>query len=271
LTDLDDFPLDPERLDELWDFGNPAASAERFRTEMQLCAGNATATAELTTQLARAEGLQGHHVAAEQLLASLPGDAPGLVGIRVHLEKGRLLNSAGRPADAVPHFRRALESALAQHELFLAADAVHMLAIAEPERAPEWTRQGLGLIATSPDPRLARWAGSLRNNLGWQLFETGDPDGALRQFEAAVEAYSRYGKPDQVLFARWAMARTLRALNRIEEALDIQLELLRQDPADPYVHEELAELHAAGGAAELAGEHRSRAEELRAGPRVSIP
>ena len=42
--------------------------------------------------------------------------------------------------------------------------------------------------------------------------------------------------------ARWSVARCLRTLGRTDEALDLQRELARARPDDPYVQAELAAL-----------------------------
>ena len=54
-------------------------------------------------------------------------------------------------------------------------------------------------------------------------------------------------QPYETFLAKWCVARTLRPLNRLEEALKIQLalfeELVESDKKDGYVYEELAELY----------------------------
>ena len=141
-TASSDQRLDADRLDQLWDFADPGGSAQRFRAE--LAAGPApSASAELVTQLARALGLQGRFDQADELLdeVRVEGLLP-VVAVRVALERGRVRNSSGRPADAVPMFAQALDLARAADEDFLAVDAAHMLAIADGANAQEWTRLG---------------------------------------------------------------------------------------------------------------------------------
>ena len=48
-------------LDQSWDFDNPAASERRFRAAIADVPFGSSAHAELTTQLARAIGLQGRY------------------------------------------------------------------------------------------------------------------------------------------------------------------------------------------------------------------
>lgn len=203
-ADHDPAGLDPDRLDELWDFQDPAGSERRFRAAIPDAAG--TAAAELTTQLARALGLQDRFAEADVLLDSIEPDRyPPVVGIRHLLERGRLRNSSGAPAAASPLFRAALERASAAGADFLAADAAHMLAIADPDRSAAWTARGLDIVRDSSDPRCARWVGALHNNAGWTLREAGDLRRALEEFEAALAAYTAHGTPEQVRFAQQAV------------------------------------------------------------------
>jgi tetratricopeptide (TPR) repeat protein len=152
-----------------------------------------------------------------------------------------------------------LTRAQAAQQEFLAIDAAHMLAIVDRSRADEWTELGLRLVAVAEDPRAARWAGSLHNNSGWARHDAGDYAGALTAFEAALAAYSVHGTVEQQRIAQWAVARAMRSLARFDEALEIQLRLAEQGPADGYVEEELAELLLATGDRAKAAEYAEAA------------
>jgi tetratricopeptide (TPR) repeat protein len=242
MTDrLDPDGLDPARLDALWDFDDPEGSANRFREE--LVSASPIAAAELSTQLARALGLAGRGGDADAMLADIPEVAP-VVAIRLALERGRRLNSSGRPEDAVPYFGHALEVARAEHEDFLAVDAAHMLAIADPIRALEHSQTALDIVAATADERTKRWGISLHNNLGWWYHDAEDYDSALTEFELADAAASARGTLDQQQIAQWAIARCYRSLGRTADALAIQERLLVERPDDEFVHEELASLRA---------------------------
>ena len=201
--------LDPARLDELWDFSNPAASAQRFRDEK----AEGTARAELQTQLARALGLAGDTSGADAVLDAITSGEP-VVRIRVALERGRLFNSAGRPAEALPLFSEALDIAEAAGEDFLAVDAAHMLAIADEEHSGEWAARGIQMVAASTDARTKRWAIALHNNLGWLHHDAGLFEEALAEFELAAEAATSHGSAQQQQWASEAIAEALQSLGR---------------------------------------------------------
>jgi tetratricopeptide (TPR) repeat protein len=226
-------------LDELWNFDDPGASEARLREAA--ARAKPEARAELETQVARALGLQGRFADGDTVLDRITFDSPP-VAARVLLERGRLRNSAGLPADAVPLFTGALRVAARAGLVFLEADALHMLAIADPERAEKWTREGLAALERAEDDRTRRWAVSLHNNLGWHLHDASRYDEALTQFSLAQGAAIRFGSEDQRFQSRWAFARGLRSLGRLEEAREIQRELALERPDAEDVLEELAVL-----------------------------
>jgi tetratricopeptide (TPR) repeat protein len=194
-------------LDDLWDFSDAAGSEQRIRAALATST-DAAETRELRTQLARALGLQERFTEAHGMLDALDLDDPA-VAVRYSLERGRLHNSAGAAVEAARHFRRAAELAAppAAAELtFLRIDALHMLAIAEPEGAEDHTAQAVQELADVDDPRTLRWLVGLHNNLGWHRFDAGDAAGALDEFEASMDAAERYGTPAQVAMAAEAIA-----------------------------------------------------------------
>jgi len=231
-------PLDQAELDRLWDFGDPALSERRF-VQAQATEPDPGRRAELRTQQARAVGLQERFAEARSLLAGVEPLTPA-VEVRLLLEQGRVRNSSGRPAEAAPLFAQAAALAREHEMTFLAVDALHMLAIADPDAAPERTRAALALLGTTTDRRTRRWAISLHNNLGWSLHDAGRYDEALAEFQAAHAESREVGTTEQEFIARWAIARCLRSLGRSAEALQMQRRLAAEDPTDPYVAEEIA-------------------------------
>ncbi|GAA1443310.1 hypothetical protein [Leifsonia poae] len=236
-----DARLDQSELDALWNFDDPIASAERFAQAAAEPDRPELVRAELETQRARALGLQQRFDEAEALLDSLePGIGP--LGIRIPLERGRLRRSADHPAEAAPFLEEALSAARRDGEVFLAVDALHMLALADPAHGEEWTAQGLAELEDVRDARTLRWGVTLHNNRGWQLFEAARPDAALIEFAEALRASRSVGTDDQVFWAEWALARCLRELGRTDEAFELQTRLAAARPEDPFVADELAAL-----------------------------
>lgn len=232
--------------DTLWDFSDPPGSEARFREAIAGCDSEVRA-AVLRTQLARAIGLQrcfeeGH---AELDAIEHPSASPELA-VRAELERGRLLNSAGEKGAASEWFRSALERASEAGLDALAVDAAHMLGISESgEEGAAWTERAIAIAEASAEPKARKWRASLLNNLGWSRFEAGRHAEALDCFEGALRARIEQGTPDQIRIAEWCIARALRTLGRIDEALAIQTRLEQEyaEAVEPsgYVFEELGE------------------------------
>jgi tetratricopeptide (TPR) repeat protein len=192
------------RLDELWDFADAAGSETRLRAAAE-AETDASTRAELLTQVARALGLQSRFDDADAVLDSVTIE-DAAVAARAALERGRVRNSAGDPDGAVPYFLAAVDAASADGLTFLQVDALHMLAIAEPDQAAQWTDAAFAALYEVDDPRTLRWRVSLHNNAGWRLFDEGRVDEAVTSFEAARDAATRWGTPQQVQWADEALA-----------------------------------------------------------------
>lgn len=201
------------RLDELWDFGDPAGSEARLREAMNDEVDDG-ARAELATQVARALGLQERFDDAHALLDVVPLGEPA-VAARAALERGRLRRSAGDPTTAVAYFLAAVDTASGPAETFLRVDALHMLAITDVAQAQEWTAAALDVLEGSDDRRLLRWAVSLHNNEGWRFYDAGRFDDAVAAFERARDAAARWGTEQQ---QRWADEALAEAQARVRDA-----------------------------------------------------
>jgi len=233
--------LAQSELDALWDVDDPVGSAERIAAAAAEPFRGEVVRAELETQRARAFGIQGRFAEAEALLESME-PASGRLHVRILLERGRLLAGEGRGAESVDVLEEALQAARREGETFLAADAAHMLAIADPARGEQWTAEAFADLAQSDDPRTLRWRVALHNNRGWALLEGGDATAAVGEFERALAAAEEHGTLDQRFVARWAVARGLREAGRAGEALERQRALAAERPGDPHVEAEIAAL-----------------------------
>jgi len=265
-------------IDSFWDFSNPSLSESRFREAADRVPESNTRL-ELLTQIARAQGLQRRIEEAHATLDAvernlLPHEAePSFddARTRLHLERGRIFNSVNRRDKALPLFDRAFMVARDSGNDHLAIDAAHMIAIVHgaSNRATEamtWNRRALDLADSSTQPRARQWCASLHNNIGWTLHDAGDAAAALPHFQRALDCWIELGKAGDIRIARWCIARCLRSLGRINEALGIQRELLNEATAagssDGFIHEELAECLLALGRAEEARPHFAHAHGL---------
>ena len=262
-----------ERLDALWDFDAPAISETRFRTELAKHPMVSREARETTTQVARALGLQRKFAEADAALDTLASDLdkpPARIRVRYLLERGRIRNSSGKQADAVPLFKQADRAALMDTlpgADYYRVDALHMLAIASPpDEQMEWNLQALAAAEASTDVRARGWRGSLWNNIGWSYHDRGDYVTALDYWQKGLAAREAAGDKPRVRIAKWTVARGLRSLNRLDEAEKIQQALVMENEAagtpDGFVYEELAEIALARNDAATAKSWAAKAYNL---------
>lgn len=259
------FPAGASELPDflkLWDFQHPDSSEARFREILPQAreSGDAGYTAELLTQIARAQGLQRKFDSAHATLDEVEGmlsAATPKARVRYLLERGRVFNSSGKPADAKPLFLSAMEAAQGAGLDPLAIDAAHMVAIVEPpDSSIVWNRRALEMAEASSDPKSKGWLGPLYNNLGWANHDRGDYEQALEIFRRAYEWRRSQEQPLETRIAKWSVARALRSLGRLDEALAMQRELVDEwkgaGGEDGYVSEEMGECLLALGRADEA-------------------
>lgn len=202
--------------------------------------------AEVLTQLPRVELARGRLDAAQTLLDEADGLAgeAGAARARVWLEGGRVARRAQGDRVAVPLLARAFDVALAAGEHFIAADAAHSCALAGD--MVTWTRRGLDVAERYE--AAAYWKGTLLMNLGDWQFDRGENEHSLVSFRAALEARERDARnPELREYARFGVARALRALGRPLEALPLLEQAVawvaasgRDWPDASLFHEELA-------------------------------
>lgn len=236
-------------FDSFWNYSQPEQTEKKFRETLLHVPDNHPAFLELLTQIARAQGLQkkfekAHHT-LDQVETRLSKE-PTRAKVRYLLERGRALNSSGHPEKSRPFFEQALDLASQLGEDFYAVDAIHMLAIvAPPDQRLTLNLQAIEIAESSREEKANNWLGSLYNNLGWSYHDLEQYESALATFEKG-EAWQRSkGRVNERRIATWTVARTLRSLNRVEEALSKQMALKDEfessgDP-DGYVLEEIGE------------------------------
>jgi tetratricopeptide (TPR) repeat protein len=217
--------------------------------------GNNDYLAQLLSQIARTQGLQmkfdDANKTLEEAQALLTPDLR-VARVRVLLERGRVWNSSKHQDLAIPLFTAAWDLAREAGALGqpgadgYAVDAAHMLAIAQPgDLSLQWNQMAINYAEHSQDPKARKWLGSLYNNQGWDYHGKGDYIKALEIFQKALEARRAEGDPAKIRIAEWCVARTLRSLQRNDEALEIQKRLLAEAQAagqpDGFIFEEMGE------------------------------
>jgi tetratricopeptide (TPR) repeat protein len=260
-------------FDDQWNYDDPAATEAKFRELLPAARQSSDQgyLAELLTQIARAQGLQQKyadaHATLDQVDATLEPDMK-TAKVRSLLERGRVLNSSGKPEQSVPPFKQALRLAQESGLEYYGVDAAHMLGIVtKAQESLRWNEEAMHLAEAAKDPKARRWLGPLYNNTGWTYFDMGKYAEALKLFERDLEFRKEKGNNVEIGIARWSVAKMLRHLGRVEESLKLQLELLddpdrKNNDSEGYTREEIGECLLLLQRASEAKAHFARAWEL---------
>ncbi len=245
-------------FDAMWDYQHPDSTEIKFKEVLLVLKDSPETTydegyhAELLTQIARAQGMQGTFEEAHKTLNqvdSMLTDNLKTAKIRYLLERGRVYNSSGNPDKSRALFLEAWNFGMDNQLDIYAIDAAHMMGIVEPsEKQLEWSLKALEVTEKTDDKRAKGWLGSLYNNIGWTYHDSGEYEKALKLFRKGLEWRKTQNNEQAIRIAKWSVGRCLRSLKKYYEALQIQNELLqefeeKQLEQDGYVFEELAELY----------------------------
>lgn len=265
--------LDLPDFDLLWNFDNPGETGQKFREILPQAesSGDTSYLIQLLTQIARTEGLQMKFDEAHKTLdrvKELEPEKYDIANVRYLLERGRVYNSSKVKDKAKEFFLEAYSYGL-EHKLdFYTIDAAHMLGIAEQgDESLKWNEIAITLAEESSDEKSKKWLGSLCNNTGWTYFDMGKYDKAMVLFEKNVEWHTEMKTNMPLIIAKWSVARTLRALNKVDEALNMQLDLIDELKEngleqDGYVFEEIGECLYLKGKSEDAKPYFKQANEI---------
>ncbi len=254
-------------FDAMWDYQHPDSTEIVFTeilkglTDSSESSYNAGYHAELLTQIARTQGLQGNFIQAHTTLDSVKSmlnDNMKTAMIRYLLERGRVFNTSGEWEISKPLFLKAFEFGTENGLDIYTLDAAHMMGIVEPhEKQLEWNLKALKIAEDTSDANCKGWLAPLYNNIGWTFHDLAEYDQALIYFQKGYERRIEIGNERGTRIAKWTVGRCLRSLGQIDEAMklqkEIQTELEEKNlPKDGYVFEELAELYSLRGNKKLA-------------------
>lgn len=253
----------------VWNFGKPAESEQAFRDLVAKSKGEYRL--EARTQVARALGLQRKFDEAHAVLDAVEKELAKehtAARMRYLLERGRTFNSSKKKDEAKALFLEAWTYGNETGEEYLAVDAAHMVTfVVPPQEQLAWNEKAIALAEKSEDPRSKLWLGTLYNNTGWAYHE-------LKEYEKARAQHQKYwdwcrerapGSRNE-LIAKWSVAKQLRFLDQVDEALRMHRELAavyeEKGEKDGFVQEEIGECLLLLGRADEAKPHFRRAHEI---------
>ena len=254
-------------FDAMWNYQHPDSTEIVFTEMLKGMKGSSESSydaeyhAELLTQIARTQGLQGKFIQAHATLDSVKNmltENMKTAQIRYLLERGRVFNTSGEWEISKPLFLKAYEYGVENNLDIYTLDAAHMMGIVEPpEKQLDWSLKALKIAEETSDTNCKGWLGSLYNNIGWTFHDQKKYDQALSYIQKGYDWRIEVGDKRGARIAKWTVGRCLRSLGKNDEALKSQKEIAAELeesnlPNDGYVFEELAELYLIKGEKEQA-------------------
>ena len=189
---------------------------------------------QILSQIALAQAMQQKFDIAHQTL----DEAERLLEPQYQLAKIRLLLERGRVCHQSDKFDQALYFFIQSYDLsklspefdFHTVNASHMVAIVKKhaEGKIEWNKRAINLAEQTKDERCHAWLGPIYNNLAQNYIEAEKYQEALQSFENCKAHAEERGDQIVIRGALWGMGRALRGLNKLDQALDIQNDLLKE-------------------------------------------
>lgn len=260
-------------FDKLWDYNNPSETESNFRKLLPDIknTGDKSAYLQLLTQIARTLGLQMKFDEAHKILDETESqltDDLSLAKVRYLLERGRTFNSSKQKEKAEKLFLEAFELSRKNGYDNFTVDAAHMMGIVTSgEESLKWNETAIELAENSKDKKANGWLGSLYNNTAWTYHDMKEYEKALEIFEKNVKWHAERNTGQGLIIAKWSVARTLRSLGKVKQALEMQNSLLEEIEEknieqDGYVFEEIAECNLTLGNKSEAGKNFAAAHQL---------
>ncbi|GFT08573.1 uncharacterized protein NPIL_567861 [Nephila pilipes] len=188
---------------------------------------------QILSQIALAQAMQKEFTEAHRTLdkaeASLTSEYE-LARVRILLERGRVFHQSGNIDEALPLFKRSYKLSEEHKFDFHTVNAAHMVAIVEEsvDEKIKWNKKAIDLAQKTQDKKAYTWLGALYNNLAQSYIEAKQYSEAHSAFEKCKKYAEEKGDMIVVRGAKWGIARSLRSLELLDNALEMQLALLEE-------------------------------------------
>lgn len=260
-------------IDSLWDLADPAGSEQRFLdwSKEATTHGNTTYYIVAKTQAARAQAMQGRYPEAQTTLDEIEdqlAQAEPPATLRYLLERGRLFEMTKDIDQARDVIQKAWELAQEHHLDRYAIDAGGLLGqlADDPDQRIVWHKQAVNIAEGSDQNYNKDKLAVLYHDLGWAYHQIGQNEAALNALQKALELRETAQNSAHLRQTKSNTARVMRALGRVEEALAIQRQLMREYEAtgqeSGVTCEEIGECLLILGEKEMAQDYFERAYRL---------
>ncbi len=221
-------------IDGFWDFEDLEKTENRIREKLVVEDGAWNPQrVEHLSQLARVQGLRDRLpdagatlLIAADLLIKHSNPVNKRAQVRFLIEQGRFFSLSMNSTQSRLHFSKAWEKAQELNEDYFKIEAAVLTSISNPPKFQnEWLQNALKTAEETSDPQSKLWLFYLYIMKGWHFFDFRKYEEALGSFEKALNSPRSATDNLQTIGVQWAIGRSQRALNRYEEALDLQMRL----------------------------------------------
>jgi tetratricopeptide (TPR) repeat protein len=221
-------------IDGYWDFEDFEKTENKIKELLpQKEDGWTPAEIETLTQLARVQGLQGKLsdagatlIRTQDLVSKMNGEGAKRAEVRFLIEQGRFFGLSMNASRSIAYFSKAWSLISELDEPFFSIEAAVMLSVSQPPKYQnEWLLEGLKLAETSKDEKAKLWLPRLYEMKAWHAFDFRKYGEALDNFNKALLRLQNEQDSRRTVSVKWSVGRVLRALDRIQEALEIQKSL----------------------------------------------
>ena len=188
---------------------------------------------QILSQIALAQAMQKKfdvaHATLDMAEASLEPEY-SLARVRILLERGRVFHQADNMDAALPLFKESYELSAENGFDCHTVNAAHMIAIVikDINEKISWNLKAISLAEKTDGERCLTWLSVLHNNLAQNYIEAEQYQNALFSFEKCKEYAEKKEEMIVMRGAKWGIARSLRSLNKLDEAFNIQISLLKE-------------------------------------------
>ncbi len=223
-----------EDFDDLF-VGNPAEIEKNLNALLPQAQAleNESIYLQILSQIALAEAVQKKFVQAHETLDMAEADlvpAYELARVRILLERGRVFFQQDNTDEALSFFEQSYELSKENNFDRHTINAAHMipLAVKNIDEKIHWNQVAIDLAKETTDSKGQAWLGVLYNNIAQNYIEAGLYNESHAAFEVCKKLSEEKGEVIVARGARWGIARSLRGLGKLDEALEIQQGLLEE-------------------------------------------
>jgi len=179
---------------------------------------------QILSQIALTQAMQQKFTEAHKTIDTAEGlltNEYPLAQVRILLERGRVFHQSDNIDAALPLFIKSYELSAYNHFDVHTVNAAHIVAIVikDVDEKIKWNKMAIELASNTKDKHVEAWLGSLYNNLAQNYIESKQYNEAYKAFEQCKIQGQKSGHSIVIRGAKWGMARALRSLNSLDEAL----------------------------------------------------